>query len=254
MNSRPMILRLVSGSVTPASASRKRSLSSATTRRTPVAATKSRSTCSASPARSSPWSTNTQVSWSPTAFCTIAAATAESTPPDSPQITCAAPTWARMRSTCSSMTLALVQSGVRPATEYRKFSSAACPSGVCLTSGCHCTPAMRRAVSSNAATGAPSVEASTVKPSGACVHRVAVAHPHRLLGGAARQGGPGVGDARRGAAVLAQARLGDGAAKRLGHELEAVADAEDGHAGVVDRRRRPVGRRPRTPRRGRRTG
>ena len=54
--------------------------------RTPVAATKSRSTCSASPARSRPWSTKTQVSWSPIARCTSAAATAESTPPDRPQI------------------------------------------------------------------------------------------------------------------------------------------------------------------------
>ena len=41
------------------------------------------STWSASPARISPVSTNTQVSWSPTALCTSAAATAESTPPDS---------------------------------------------------------------------------------------------------------------------------------------------------------------------------
>ena len=32
-------------------------------------------------------STNTQVSWSPIALCTSAAATAESTPPESPQIT-----------------------------------------------------------------------------------------------------------------------------------------------------------------------
>ena len=32
-------------------------------------------------------STNTHVSWSPIALCTSAAATAESTPPDSPQIT-----------------------------------------------------------------------------------------------------------------------------------------------------------------------
>ena len=51
-----------------------------------MAATKSRSTCSASPLRSRPWSTKTQVSRSPIARCTSAAATAESTPPDSPQI------------------------------------------------------------------------------------------------------------------------------------------------------------------------
>ena len=45
------------------------------------------STCSASFSRSSPVSTNTHVSWSPIALCTSAAATAESTPPESPQIT-----------------------------------------------------------------------------------------------------------------------------------------------------------------------
>ena len=49
MNSRPMILRFSSGSVTPASASRNCSRASTTCRSTPVAATKSRSTCSASP-------------------------------------------------------------------------------------------------------------------------------------------------------------------------------------------------------------
>jgi hypothetical protein len=48
----------------PASAPRNVSAASTTTRSTPVASTKSFSTCSASPARSSPWSTNTQVSWS----------------------------------------------------------------------------------------------------------------------------------------------------------------------------------------------
>ncbi len=115
MNSRPMILRLVSGSVTPARASRNCWRASTTFSDTPVAATKSVSTCSASPARSSPWSTNTQVSWSPIARCTSAAATAESTPPDSPQITRDVPTCARIRATCSSMMLASVQVGLRPA-------------------------------------------------------------------------------------------------------------------------------------------
>ena len=110
MNSRPMILRLVSGSVTPASASRNRSAASTVCRRAPVAATKSRSTCSRSPARSSPWSTNTQVSRSPMARWTRAAATAESTPPDSPQIARPSPTWARTASTVSSMIDAVVQS------------------------------------------------------------------------------------------------------------------------------------------------
>ena len=110
-----MIFRFSSGSATPASASRNCSAASTTFSRTPVAATKSRSTCSASPARSRPWSTNTQVSWSPTARCTSAAATAESTPPDSPQITCLPPTCARIASTWSSMMFASVQDGRAPA-------------------------------------------------------------------------------------------------------------------------------------------
>ena len=48
-------------------------------------------------------STNTHVSWSPIALCTSAAATAESTPPDSPQITRSSPTWARISATACSM-------------------------------------------------------------------------------------------------------------------------------------------------------
>ena len=167
MNSRPMILRFSSGSLTPASASRKRFCASTTWSSTPVAATKSRSTCSASPLRSSPWSTKTQVSWSPIARCTSAAATAESTPPDSPQIARRRrrPA-ARIRSTCSSTMLTIVQVGRQPAMSCRKCSSTAWPCSVCSTSGCHCTPARPRSTSSNAATGVPAVEASTVKPGG----------------------------------------------------------------------------------------
>ena len=48
-------------------------------------------TCSASPARIRPWSTKTQVSWSPIASWISTAATAESTPPDRPQMTRPAP-------------------------------------------------------------------------------------------------------------------------------------------------------------------
>ena len=133
----------------------------------PVAATKSFSTCSASPARSSPWSTKTQVSWSPTARCTSAAATAESTPPDRPQITRRSPTWARIAATCSSMMFWLVQVGSIPAMSYRNRVSSRWPCWVCATSGWNCTPASRRAGSSKAATGAPAVAAVTTKPAGA---------------------------------------------------------------------------------------
>ena len=45
------------------------------------------------PSRSRPWSTNTQVSWSPIASWISTAATAESTPPERPQITLPLPTW-----------------------------------------------------------------------------------------------------------------------------------------------------------------
>ncbi len=115
MNSRPMILRFVSGSLTPARADRNRSFSSRMMSFTPVEATKSRSICSTSPSRSRPWSTCTQVSWSPTARCTSAAATAESTPPDRAQMTRASPTCARIAATWSAMTLPGVQSGASPA-------------------------------------------------------------------------------------------------------------------------------------------
>ena len=70
-------------------------------------------TCSASSLRIRPWSTKTQVSWSPTALWTRSAATAESTPPESAQRTRSLPTWARMRSTCSSITAAGVHVGRR---------------------------------------------------------------------------------------------------------------------------------------------
>lgn len=110
-----MILRFSSGSVTPSRAARKRSWASTTCRFTPVTATKSFSTCSGSPLRSSPWSTNTQVSWSPMARWTSAAATAESTPPDSAQMARLRPTRSRTASIDSSAMFTIVQFGRQPA-------------------------------------------------------------------------------------------------------------------------------------------
>ena len=123
-------------------------------------------TCSPSPRRSSPVSTNTQVSWGPTALCTRAAATAESTPPERAQITRASPTWARIASTCCSMIEVIVQVGGMPARWWRKWRSSCCPKGVCETSGWCCTAQMRRSGDSSAATGAPSVVAVARNPSG----------------------------------------------------------------------------------------
>ncbi len=64
--------------------------------------------------------------------------------------------------------------------------------------------------------------------------RVAVAHPHRLGGG---QIGMQLSPShfQFGAAVLAGAGVGDGTAQRLGHRLEAVADAEHRHPEVEQR-------------------
>jgi hypothetical protein len=54
------------------------------------------------------------------ARCTSTAAVAESTPPESPQIARPLPTWARMRSTCSSITEAADQVRSQPAISRRK--------------------------------------------------------------------------------------------------------------------------------------
>jgi hypothetical protein len=96
-------------------------------------------TCSPSSLRIRPVSTNTHVSCGPMALCTSAAATAESTPPERPQMARPSPTWARMASTCSSMTLAMVQVRSMPARS-RKRSMTAWPWGVWETSGWYCTP------------------------------------------------------------------------------------------------------------------
>ena len=52
-----------------------------------------------------------------------------------------------------------------------------------MTSGWNCTPYRPRSGSSIAATGALAVRAVTVNPAGRRAARVAVRHPHRLLGG-----------------------------------------------------------------------
>jgi GMP synthase (glutamine-hydrolysing) len=87
------------GEVTPESAARKCSWARTCTRGTPKCLPKAVSTCSPSFRRSRPWSTKTQVSRSPIARCTMSAATALSTPPESPQTARASPTIARTRST-----------------------------------------------------------------------------------------------------------------------------------------------------------
>jgi len=81
-----------------------------------------------------------QVSWSPIASCSSTAATDESTPPDSPQTTLPAPTWARIAWTACVRNAFIVQSPRQPAMRLAKFSSSRPPSGVCTTSGWNITP------------------------------------------------------------------------------------------------------------------
>src|SRR5918995_293768 len=123
-------------------------------------------TCSPSPWRSRRVSTKTHVSCGPTALWTSAAATAESTPPDSAQMTRSPPTCAWMAPTCCSMIDVIVHVGRHPARWCRNWRSTCCPYGVCDTSGWYCTPHMRRLGDSRAATGASAEVAVATKPSG----------------------------------------------------------------------------------------
>ena len=96
---------------------------------------------------------------------------------------------------------------------------------------------MRRASSSRTATGASSVSAVAVKPAGRFGDGVEVAHPHVVhVGGVVGEQQRRAGAAQLGPAVLAAHAAPDGAAELLGDQLGAVADAEDRHAELVDRR------------------
>ena len=77
---------------------------------------------------------------SPIARWTSSAATLESTPPESPQIARPSPTWARIRSICSSITDAGLHERSQPQTSSRKFVSTCWPYGVWTTSGWNWIP------------------------------------------------------------------------------------------------------------------
>ena len=80
------------------------------------------------------------VSWSPTASCTSFAVTAESTPPDSAQMTLPLPTCARMRSTVSAAKLPGVHVPLSPQMPCEKLRSIKEPCGVWATSGWNWMP------------------------------------------------------------------------------------------------------------------
>ena len=68
------------------------------------------------------------------ARCTSAAATAESTPPDSPQMARPPPICSRIAATWSSTMFSMVQDGRHPASS-RKRARTRVPYSVCTTSG-----------------------------------------------------------------------------------------------------------------------
>ena len=136
------------------------------------------------------------------------------------------PTCSRICSTCSSTMFAGVHVGVdardvvqEPAQDLLAVRGVPAPRG---------GTARRRAAGrfSKAATGAPALLGDHVEALRGLGDRVAVAHPHRLVGRQVLVQLPAVGR-QFGAAVLTGAGVGDHAAEGLGHRLEAVADAED---------------------------
>ena len=137
------------------------------------------------------------------------------------------PIWSRIRSICSSTMLTIVQVGRQPAIWCRKCSSTFWPCWVCITSGCHCTPASCRSTSSNAATGVTVVDASTVKPAGAAVTESPWDIHTVCSAGISAEQRARLDHAHAGAAVLPGAGVRDLAAEAARHQLEAVAHAED---------------------------
>jgi hypothetical protein len=80
------------------------------------------------------------VSCEPIARATSVAATAESTPPESAQITWPLPTCARICAIVVSTNDSIFHAGAMPATPCRKFEITVLPASVCTTSGWNCTP------------------------------------------------------------------------------------------------------------------
>ena len=162
---------------------------------------------------------------------TSAAATAESTPPDSPQTARPSPTWARMAATEVSTMQSGVQAGAQSQASYRKFSQHALTVGSVrhLRVKLHAEQAAvgmlegrGRRVGGHGGHGGPGRGTH---------HRVAMAHPDLL--GRGKLGGDHPPRSRHGelhAAVLRQAAAIHLAPEFVGQELRPVADAEHRHS------------------------
>src|SRR5258708_39966649 len=100
-------------------------------------------------------------SWVPIARWTSAAATAESTPPERPQITFDEPAAARISRRCASTHVPGVQHGSAWYTPKRKLEMIQPTAGVCDTSGQNSTDLITLALGPGAAMRHAHVEAGT---------------------------------------------------------------------------------------------
>mmetsp|Transcript_69985 Transcript_69985/g.137585 ORF Transcript_69985/g.137585 Transcript_69985/m.137585 type:complete len:238 (+) Transcript_69985:571-1284(+) len=170
MNVLPMILRFVSGSLTPSSLERNTSSASSNCRLMPSSPCSRVTTSELSSLRRHPLST--RIAWKrfPMALCMSTAATVESTPPDTAPITCPlGPTVTRtcsMKRSASSVMFHVVGAWHTPTT---KLASTSLPRGECVTSGWNCRPYIFFSLFPMAAKGHASVTAATWKPSGRVV-------------------------------------------------------------------------------------
>ena len=138
MNSLPIILRFCSGSDTPASLFKKRSLASILMRLRDILRVNVSITPSASPLRKRPWSINMQYRFLPIALSNKAATTDESTPPDNASNTLSSPTCALISSICWFTKSFIVQLFSALAMLNTKFLNISSPYSELRTSGWNC--------------------------------------------------------------------------------------------------------------------
>ena len=214
---------------------------------------KASTTCSASFIRIRPWSTKTQVSFSPTALWTSSAATEESTPPERPQITRPSPTWAWIFSTCSAITDCGDHCSLAAGDVAQEAGEDLGPVGRVDDLGVELDPV--EAAVGQLAGGDRRARAGGER--GEALRRledgVAVAHPAALLlRQAAEQAAAAVAQDQVGAAELARLGRLDPAAERQHHRLHPVTDAQHRNLEIEQLGRER--RRPRLVDRGRPAG
>ena len=229
-----MILRLRSGEVTPLRAETNSSAAS-TPRMLRSRVVRNFSMRPRNwPLRSRPLSTKTQVSRRPMALWMMRAVTSESTPPLSPHTTRSFPTVRRISATLRSMNEDMFQSGVSPASLKRKLAEdflavlGVDDLGMELDA---VEAAVRVFDGGGLGVGCPARDAEAGRE---LLEAVAVAHPDRTARLDPAEKAAAVEDAEGGEPVFSLGRGPDLAAEEMGHQLEPVANAQDGDPEVED--------------------